>query len=31
VQVITRRNPLQTSILATLDISTSTWDNAQIT
>ena len=31
VQVITRRNPLQASILATLDINTSTWDNAHIT
>jgi transposase len=31
VQVITRRNPLQTSILAALDIATSTWDNAHIT
>ena len=31
VQVITRRNPLQTSILAALDIGTTTWDNAHIT
>jgi hypothetical protein len=31
VQVITRRNPLQASICATLGINTTTWDNAQVT
>jgi hypothetical protein len=31
VQVITRRNPLQASILATLHVDTSDWDRAHIT
>ena len=31
VQVVTRRNPLQTAICTALDINTTTWDNATIT
>ena len=31
IQVITRRNPLQTSICAALELDTTTWDNAKIT
>ncbi|MDA3038138.1 MAG: IS1634 family transposase [Actinomycetota bacterium] len=31
IQVITRRNPLQTSILTALGINTTTWDNAHLT
>ena len=31
IRVITRRNPLQTSILTTLEINTTTWNTTRVT